>query len=73
MTSFGAMRECNDDGWRNKAQGQSLTVAGVVLTEPCFSHGQLYVALSRVGTSAGLFVLAKDGQTKNVVYQNALL
>jgi len=57
----------------NKAQGQSLTVAGVDLTEPCFSHGQLYVALSRVDTPAGLFVLAKDGQTNNVVYQNALL
>ena len=57
----------------NKAQGQSLTVAGVDLTEPCFSHGQLYVALSRVGTPAGLFVLATDGQTKNIVYQNALL
>ena len=57
----------------NKAQGQSLTVAGVDLTEPCFSHGQLYVALSRVGTPAGLFILAKDRQTKNIVYQNALL
>ena len=34
----------------NKAQGQSLKVAGVNLATPCFSHGQLYVACSRVGT-----------------------
>ncbi|XP_024893165.1 uncharacterized protein LOC112468279, partial [Temnothorax curvispinosus] len=31
----------------NKAQGQSLAVAGINLNEPCFSHGQLYVACSR--------------------------
>jgi ATP-dependent DNA helicase PIF1 len=34
----------------NKAQGQSLSVAGVNLESSCFSHGQLYVACSRVGT-----------------------
>ena len=57
----------------NKAQGQSLSVAGIDLTEPCFSHGQLYVALSRVGTPDRLFILAKDKQTKNIVYQKALI
>ncbi|CAF4696322.1 unnamed protein product, partial [Rotaria sp. Silwood2] len=31
----------------NKAQGQSLKVAGVNLETPCFSHGQLYVACLR--------------------------
>ena len=34
----------------NKAQGQSLKFAGINLGNPCFSHGQLYVACSRVGT-----------------------
>lgn len=34
----------------NKAQGQSLQVCGLNLTNPCFSHGQLYVACSRVRT-----------------------
>jgi hypothetical protein len=33
----------------NKAQGQSLKIVGIHLQNPCFSHGQLYVACSRVG------------------------
>uniref|UniRef100_UPI00358E6312 ATP-dependent DNA helicase PIF1-like n=2 Tax=Myxine glutinosa TaxID=7769 RepID=UPI00358E6312 len=35
----------------NKSQGQFLKVAGVELTSPCFSHGQLCVACSRVGAA----------------------
>ncbi|CAF1390108.1 unnamed protein product, partial [Rotaria sp. Silwood1] len=56
----------------NKAQGQSLKVAGVNLETPCFSHGQLYVACSRVGTGKNLYVFALDGKTKNIVYNTAL-
>ncbi|KAG3074585.1 hypothetical protein PI125_g21940 [Phytophthora idaei] len=32
----------------NKAQGQTLMNLGLYLATPCFLHGQLYVALSRV-------------------------
>lgn len=57
----------------NKSQGQSMQVVGVDLTDPCFSHGQLYVACSRVGTPSNLYILNKDGRTKNVVYKQALI
>ena len=40
----------------NKAQGQTLKMAGLILREPVFAHGQLYVALSRVGNSSNLKV-----------------
>ena len=56
----------------NKAQGQSLRVAGVDLKGACFSHGQLYVACSRVGTKSNLYIYAPGGKSKNVVYQEAL-
>ncbi|GFS53904.1 hypothetical protein TNCV_3761401 [Trichonephila clavipes] len=32
----------------NKSQGQTMSVCGLDLRTPCFSHGQLYVACSRV-------------------------
>ncbi|XP_046666559.1 ATP-dependent DNA helicase pif1-like [Homalodisca vitripennis] len=56
----------------NKAQGQSLQVCGLNLENPCFSHGQLYVACSRVGKPSDLFVYAPDGKTRNIVYPTAL-
>ena len=50
----------------NKAQGQMLDSVGVYLPEHVFSHGQLYVALSRVHTFVALAVYVDntDGYTK---------
>lgn len=57
----------------NKSQGQSLKVVGVNLSEPCFSHGQLYVACSRVGSPTNIFVLTQEQRkTRNIVYPQAL-
>lgn len=56
----------------NKSQGQTMSICGLDLSTPCFSHGQLYVACSRVGKPSSLFVLAKDGLTKNIVHAIAL-
>lgn len=56
----------------NKSQGQTLQVCGINLEEPRFSHGQLYVACSRVGLPKNLFIHARDGKTKNIVYLNVL-
>ena len=57
----------------NKSQGQSLKVVGLNLKTPCFSHGQLYVGCSRVGSSSNLYVYTPTkGHTENIVYPEAL-
>ena len=56
----------------NKSQGKSLKVVGLNLVDPDFSHGQLYVGLSRVGNPDGFFILAPEEKTKNIVYSEAL-
>ncbi|KAE9545466.1 hypothetical protein AGLY_001009 [Aphis glycines] len=53
----------------NKSQGQTMSICGLDLENPCFSHGQLYVACSRVGKPSNLFVLPKDRLTKNIVHR----
>ncbi|XP_059654381.1 uncharacterized protein LOC132301119 [Cornus florida] len=65
----------------NKAQGQTIPYVGVYLPEHVFSHGQLYVALSRGTSMSTTKVLVKKDQTnirggtytKNVVYKNVVL
>lgn len=72
----------------NKAQGQTMTRVGVFLPKPVFTHGQLYVALSRVGSWDQLVVCVppaspqhagqlraegvKGTYTKNIVYTEVL-
>jgi ATP-dependent DNA helicase PIF1 len=59
----------------NKSQGQTLSNVGLYLPRPVFTHGQLYVAVSRVKTREGLKILALDdsgavsSSTTNVVYE----
>jgi ATP-dependent DNA helicase PIF1 len=55
----------------NKSQGQTLNHVGLYLPQPVFSHGQLYVTLSRIILYQCIKVLINDDQkyqTKNVVY-----
>lgn len=56
----------------NKSQGQSLKMAGIDLRNDCFSHGQFYVACSRVSSASSLVLLAPDGRTANIVYKEVL-
>ena len=58
----------------NKAQGQTSDSIGLYFPEHVFTHGQLYVAFSRVCKSVALAVYVDntDGYTKNIVYQEVL-
>ena len=56
----------------NKAHGQSLELCGIYLHTDCFSHGQSYVACSRVGNPDNLFIYTETGTTKNIVYPQVL-
>ena len=62
----------------NKSQGQTLQRVCVWLENPCFGHGQLYVAGSRVGNPDNIkfYMPRKEGfpkySTKNVVYRELL-
>ncbi|XP_071717970.1 uncharacterized protein [Rutidosis leptorrhynchoides] len=64
----------------NKSQGQSLQFVGLFLPKPVFSHGKLYVALSRVTNPNGLKIaIVNDNDedfkhyTRNVVYKETFI
>jgi ATP-dependent DNA helicase PIF1 len=49
----------------NKFQGQTLHRVGVYLKEPVFTHGHLYVAVSRVNKEGGLRIVIEDNTTES--------
>ena len=63
----------------NKSQGQTLQNVGVWLNDTCFAHGQLYVAMSRVGSPSDIKFAIRHidnfagNFTSNVVYKEVLI
>ena len=59
----------------NKSQGQTLEFVGIYIAREFFSHGQLYVAMSRVGNMDCVKILFKKENmyhVRNVVYPEVL-
>ena len=62
----------------NKSQGQSLNQVGIYLSDPVFTHGQLYVAISRVTSRHNLKFVIRNNEdipnnyTKNIVFKDVL-
>jgi ATP-dependent DNA helicase PIF1 len=59
----------------NKNQGQTFNNVGVYLSFPVYSHGQLYVAISGVTSSANIKIFngqGPDRYMRNVVYKDVL-
>jgi hypothetical protein len=60
----------------NESQGQSLEVVGISLQNEVFTHGQLYVALSRASNAHKVKVLTRDSAqvdvTKNIVFSEVI-
>ena len=52
----------------NKSKGQTLKVTGIDLIDGVFSHGQLYIACSCVGSARNLHILAPSKRMRNIVY-----
>ena len=69
----------------NRSQSQTLTRVGLYLPKPVFAHGQLYVAMSRVGKMEHITAFIahdkpvfgkeelntnKETYTQNIVYKS---
>ena len=56
----------------NKAQGQTLTSVGIDLRKEVFTHGQLYVALSRARSKKGVKVFVDREDTEDNIVKNCV-
>lgn len=56
----------------NKAQGQTLDRVGLYLKEPIFSHGQLYVALSRARSIENVKVVIKKSHKNQEIHNKKI-
>src|SRR5258707_10312514 len=61
----------------NRSQGQTVKFVGLDLRSPAFTHGQFYVAVSRVTSVSNIKMIwnesDEEAKTQNVVYEEVLL
>ncbi|KAI5708360.1 hypothetical protein M8J77_021209 [Diaphorina citri] len=70
----------DDVSSHREMRGSTIDYVGVVLRTDCFTHGQLYVLLSRVRSPQDIVVLLPENRVhagvayvKNIVYNELLL
>ena len=54
-------------------KGQSFNKVSLYFQRPLFSHGQLYVTLSRSTSKKGIKIQSKEKVNKNIVCQEIFL
>jgi ATP-dependent DNA helicase PIF1 len=52
----------------NKSQGQTIRKVGIYLPDSCFSHGQLYVSMSRTTDPNNIYISSPTNKTRNIVF-----
>ncbi len=57
----------------NKSQGQTMQTAGLFLRPEVFTHGQLYVAISRVRSPENMKIALIDDCVNNIVFKDVLI
>ena len=61
----------------NKSQGQSINYVGLDVRNAVFTHGQLYVAVSRVTSVHNIKAIwdsrVENPVTKNIVYPEVII
>ena len=57
----------------NKSQGQTMQTVGLFLRPEVFTHGQLYVAISRVRSPEHLKIALIDDYVNNIVFKDVLI
>ena len=55
----------------NKSQGQTFERVGIFLSDPVFSHAQLYVAFSRAKSRDDVKVQVVDGPKQGKLIKNS--
>ena len=56
----------------NKSQRQTFKVAGIHMSTPFFSYGQLYISCSGMSRAKNLYIYVEKNKSQSIVYKDVL-